>query len=252
MKQILKGSSLIGLLIQLISKMKLRRSTSLVRTKSYGSQKYTGKDKNDFILTQKEKIMRNFEDYLRVILKHEGGFVDHPNDPGGATNLGISMRFLVQLGDYDNDGYLEGDIDRDGDIDVDDIRAMTPEDAAKFYHEHFWKKMRCDEINDEMLRLHIFDNGVNCGAIRAIKMIQVLVGVTDDGNIGPITLAAINARTKYPIWKVYEDVELPVLLWQEYAWARIQRYRYLATRNEKLAIFLKGWERRVHSTCIEL
>lgn len=196
--------------------------------------------------------MITFEDYLKVILKHEGGYVDHPSDPGGATKYGISSRFLIALGDYDKDGILEGDLDHDGDIDADDIRRLTVELAGQFYFEHFWKPLKCDMIKDPMLKLHIFDCGVNCGIKRAVKMVQKLIGVTDDGVIGNITLQAVNRRTSHFVWKVYQDIEIPILLWQEYAWARVERYRYLAEVNPKLSVFLKGWENRVHSTTLVL
>ena len=71
--------------------------------------------------------MSNFESAVEKVLKHEGGYVDHANDPGGATNYGISLRFVKQSTGIDLD------VDGDGDIDADDIKAMTPEQAKEIY-----------------------------------------------------------------------------------------------------------------------
>ncbi|GAG62541.1 unnamed protein product, partial [marine sediment metagenome] len=140
----------------------------------------------------KTKAMNeNFEKAVKVILKCEGLYVDHPKDPGKATNLGISLRFLRNIGDYNKDGILDGDLDQDGDIDEDDIRLMTQGRAEQFYHDHFWKRLRCDNIECKMMRLHLFDMGVNAGTSRAAKIVQKLLAIKEDGIIGPVSLSHI-------------------------------------------------------------
>jgi len=169
--------------------------------------------------------MRPFEDFVKVILKHEGGYVDHPNDPGGATKYGISLRFLKSNGI---------DINVDGRIDKKDIVELTIDEAVQIYRSFFWDKMRLDGISNELLKLHLFDMGVNAGTKTAIKILQRMIGVEADGLIGSKTLAAINAY--------YGNIV------SDYASARMKYYENLTIRNPKLKVFLRGWGNRVNST----
>lgn len=146
--------------------------------------------------------MADFHKALAIVLKHEGGFVDHPDDPGGATNFGVSLRFALRLGDENGDGFADMDIDLDGDVDVDDIRNMEAHHAADVYRREFWEPLKCDQINDHQLAAKLFDTGVNVGKRQAVKFLQRAVNATlpsqgvceplaDDGVIGPATLRAI-------------------------------------------------------------
>ncbi len=76
--------------------------------------------------------MSRFDKAVEKVLRHEGRYVNHPNDPGGATNYGISLRFLKQL------GIEEADIDGDGFLNIEDIKAVTKEHAIRFYKLNFW------------------------------------------------------------------------------------------------------------------
>lgn len=134
-----------------------------------------------------------FEYAVNVVLEHEGGYVNDPKDPGGATQWGISLRFLKQL------GHEVGDLDGDGDIDVDDIRSMTREQAVAIYRERFWDKYRYGEIDDLALATKVFDLAVNMGSNRAHRLLQRAlhaVGQRDvvvDGILGSKTRKAANA-----------------------------------------------------------
>lgn len=112
-----------------------------------------------------------------------------------------------------------------------DIKNLTRDQAVAIYFRDYWTPMNLQEIYNENLVLQIFDMGVNAGIRRAIAIMQRIVGVAADGIIGPITEAAIN---------VSEDnlVEL-------YKQERRKYYRALARRKPELAVFLKGWLRRV-------
>lgn len=190
----------------------------------------------------------NFEKAVKVILKNEMGFVNNPFDPGGVTNYGISLRFLKGLG-YDKDGNLDGDIDQDGDVDKDDIAALTPAKAEQFYYDHFWKKLRCDNIECEMLRLHMFDMGVNAGTKRAAKIVQELLTIKEDGIIGPISLSHINTQKEFIYWNQWGLDEFPMYLWQRYVMERFKYYNYIVyTVDLDLLGFLKGWRNRVKET----
>ena len=158
--------------------------------------------------------MSKFKEALEVILHHEGGYVNHPKDPGGETNLGVTKR-----------GYEEWGGTKD-------MKELTPEDVEPIYQKNYWDKLKCDEL-PEALALCVFDFGVNAGPGRAAKYLQSLVGALPiDGGIGPMTLAAVD---KY-IDKF--SVELAVERYQE---ARQKYYEELST----FATFGRGWTRRV-------
>lgn len=191
----------------------------------------------------------NFDNALPTILEHEGGFVDNIHDPGGATNFGISIRYLQGRGDLDGDGFQDGDIDRDGDIDAADIKAMGETDAAKFYKTGFWYPGKYGLINDQDLATKAFDLGVNMGVKQGAKCIQRALQATgenvkDDGAIGPATLAAINQADALVVLAATRSEAAGF-------------YRALILRNSALrkrmvdvpdfSVFKKGWLRRAYS-----
>ena len=165
---------------------------------------------------------------IKVVLRHEGGFVDHPDDPGGMTYKGISLRFLRQNG---------VDIDGDGDVDADDIRALIDDGQMieQIYFDYFWTPNRLDELQSELLAVKIFDMAVNMGSRQAWKLVQRALKsrVTIDGIVGPQTLRAVNAETD-------EDYRLIDRIRTEQA----DFYTNLARSRPDLAVFLKGWLRR--------
>lgn len=129
---------------------------------------------------------------LAVVMEHEGGFVDDPNDPGGATKYGVSLRELRRLGD------LDFDLDGDGDVDADDIRALTPDAAAAFYRKHFWDRHGYGRFPDLFVATKVFDLAVNMGPGQAHKCLQRACRAAgspliDDGILGPKTHAAVAA-----------------------------------------------------------
>lgn len=133
------------------------------------------------------------------LIRHEGGFVNDPDDPGGATKYGVSLRWLKRAGllDLDGDGFSDGDIDLDGDIDIDDIRQMTEGDARKLYRLHWWDGLRIGELpTSPAVQIKLFNLSVNMGSRQAAKCLQRGLAscerlVADDGAIGPLTSAAI-------------------------------------------------------------
>ena len=158
--------------------------------------------------------MSKFKEALEVILHHEGGYVNHPKDPGGETNLGVTKRVYEEWGGTKS------------------MKDLTPEDVEPIYKKNYWDKVKGDEL-PEALALCVFDFGVNAGPGRAAKYLQSLVGALPiDGGIGPMTLAAVD---KY-IDKF--SVELAVERYQE---ARQKYYEELSTFDT----FGRGWTRRV-------
>jgi lysozyme family protein len=124
-----------------------------------------------------------FAECVQIVLKHEGGFVDHPADPGGATKHGISLRYARTLGSM-------LDLDRDGDVDRADILLVTPAKAAMVYRDWFWRDVKGDDL-PAGIDLVAFDFAVNSGPARAIRSLQRAVGAQPDGFIGPATLGAV-------------------------------------------------------------
>jgi len=176
--------------------------------------------------------MAHFEKSIPHILEHEGGYVDHPNDPGGATNYGISLRYLIKRGD------LLGDFDGDGDVDVDDIRAMTPGMARTVYKAGFWAPNKFDQVKSQMLATKIFDMCVNMGSKQAWKIAQRAISrsgqpLIDDGIVGPNTIRALNA-----IHGVDYDTIVYIRELQKAFYQRIME------RKPKLRAFSLGWYRR--------
>lgn len=160
---------------------------------------------------------KNFDFCLKEILKHEGGYVNHPKDPGGMTNLGVTKRTYEQ--------YLGEQVDEAT------MRALTPAIVAPLYKKMYWDKMKCGELPTG-LDLLVFDFGVNAGPSRAIKFLQKMVGTAEDGVIGPATIAAANEYVKL------RGAEYAVNRYTEW---RINYYKRLPT----FATFGKGWLRRV-------
>lgn len=121
--------------------------------------------------------MSNLETCLAFTLVREGGFVNDPVDPGGATNHGITLATLRAW--------------RGAPVSVEDVRNLTAEDAKPIYGTNYWNPIRGDQLPPGV-DLSVFDFGVNAGTRRTAEQLQEIVGVTVDGHIGPKTLAAVN------------------------------------------------------------
>lgn len=154
---------------------------------------------------------------LEEILHHEGGFVNHPRDPGGMTNLGVTKR------------TWEGWTGRPAS--EADMRALTRETVAPLYRKNYWDAVQGDKLPPG-LALAVFDFAVNAGPARAARYLQRMVGVVQDGEIGPRTLAAVTGF-------VHQHSDAGAV--RRYQEARRDYYRALGT----FKTFGKGWLRRV-------
>lgn len=165
-----------------------------------------------------------FPRFVDIIIEHEGGarFVNHSSDPGGATKWGISLSYArYQKARFDLDG--------DGDVDADDIRVLTREQAIEAYRDGFWTPARCGELPPG-LALSVFDMAVNQGQGAAVRALQRAVGATADGAIGPRTVAKAQGHND------------PAAVMSEFLVQRVKRYSEIDAH--RLATFGTGWFRR--------
>ena len=152
-------------------------------------------------------MKENFTNSLAMLLHHEGGYVNHPEDPGGETNLGVTKRVYDEWGGEKN------------------MKDLTPEDVAPIYKENYWNRLKCDDLPSG-LDFCAFDWGVNSGTGRAAKALQKVVGANPDGAIGPKTLALIAKQD-------------PKYMIEEFGKIRQEFYEKLST----FKTFGKGWTR---------
>jgi lysozyme family protein len=157
--------------------------------------------------------MSAFDSIIEMILEHEGGYVDHPTDPGGETIYGISKRAYPDL----------------------DIKNLTVAEAKEIYRNDYWDKIKGDDLPAGVACVTI-DYAVNSGVSRASKALQGACGITNgDGIIGPHTLSATwvavrNYSEKYVVHAVTEQ--------------RQEFIRALSIYDT----FGRGWERRIEET----
>lgn len=146
----------------------------------------------------------NFDQAFDRLLGNEGGYVNDPNDPGGETNWGISKRSYPNV----------------------DIKALTREGAKRIYRTDFWDRASMDGY-DPAIAFQVFDIAVNSGIETAVRMLQRASGVADDGHVGPVTIAAVKARSV---------TDMLMLLIAE----RLEFWAKLSTWDR----FGRGWSRR--------
>jgi len=148
---------------------------------------------------------------IDMVLRHEGGYVNNPADPGGETNMGISKRSYPNL----------------------DIKKLTRPQAILIYKQDYWDACRCDDL-PPAIALSVMDYAVNSGTHQAVKDLQRVIGCKADGQIGPITLRyAENA---------YQQHESRVLIW--YHNRRLQ----LVQKLDAYAAFGDIWRKRILET----
>lgn len=149
--------------------------------------------------------MNRYGDIIDFIIELEGGYVNHPNDPGGETKFGISKRSYPNL----------------------DIKNLTRQHAETIYRQDFWEKFNLDKLPPK-LGAAVMCAAINHGAGRPIRWLQMLLGVNPDGKIGQQTL---RAATACDINEVLIDFH-------------IMREDFFM-RNPNFDVFGKGWRRRV-------
>jgi len=172
--------------------------------------------------------MSNFDYAVKKLLKIEGGFVNHPADPGGATMRGISMRFLRSI------NYMKNEKP----ISLKQLQSMPIEETIEIYKTHLWDKSKCQIIQDKELASKLFDMFVNIGPSQAYKLLQISLNrllntsLAVDGKLGPKTFACIDeVVAKKKSNELIEEIKDNLTHF----------YINLAADKPQLKVFLQGW-----------
>lgn len=156
-----------------------------------------------------------FDEAFDILIGHEGGYANHPKDPGGETMWGVTKRVALL------NGYSGP------------MRALPRDTAKSIYRKQYWDAVQADQLPDSV-RFDVFDAAVNSGVIQAVKWLQRAAGATPDGVIGAKTIAA--ARSAGP------------LLAAHFNGLRLQFMADLPT----WPAFSRGWARRIAANLIRL
>lgn len=158
-------------------------------------------------------MIGNFKECLDLVLKSEGGFVNHPSDPGGMTNLGVTKRVWQEYTGHEADEK--------------EMRSLTPEKVAPLYEQKYWRPCY-GEVLPRGLDFVVFSMGVNAGPGRSVKLLQQSIGCVPDGIIGPRTRELISTSNTATLIAKFSET-------------RREYYRALKT----FPTFGKGWLARV-------
>ena len=161
-----------------------------------------------------------FSNALLFVLRWEGGYVNHPADPGGATNKGVTQKVYSDW------------LQRTGRADA-SVRDLSDEDMAAIYEEGYWKPAHCEELSQSLDQVH-FDTAVNMGTGRAVRFLQEAVGAAVDGGFGDGTRKCVARADPPQALTRYLDI-------------REKFYKTLVENKPNLGLFLKGWLNRLNA-----
>ena len=169
--------------------------------------------------------MANFNTYFPTLLKHEGGYVNDPDDSGGATNKGVTIAVFRKWRGYP--------------ASVQELKNLSDQEAGQIYKKLYWDKIYGDRIEDQSLAEIIFDHAVNAGVGSAVKILQRILnrkgaGLKVDGGFGPKTFNALNRQDSQDVYNQFLE-------------ARYDFYQRIVARKPKLKKFLKIWLNRLSS-----
>lgn len=174
--------------------------------------------------------MSEFSIAIPTILRHEGRYSNNPADSGGATNFGVSLRYLKQAGLLEELELEEGDPTHN---DMLAIQNMTKDEACEIYLKKWWTPYGYSAFNAQVIGTKVFDTAVNLGAGRAHKMLQFILHLTEDGVLGPKSYNEANAFPAAALLISYQN-------------SQAQFYRNLVAANPARQQFLNGWLARAY------
>jgi lysozyme family protein len=171
------------------------------------------------------KLPSDFIQAMKFLTPWEGGFVNHPNDPGGATNRGVTQNVY--------NGYRK----KKG-LPIQTVRNITTPEVYDIYYNQYWLASNCDKI-PAPLNIVVFDRAVNMGTGQAIKLLQQSLnklgkGLVVDGGFGANSLKAVQSMSPNSIIKACELMVQESLNFRE----------LLIKRNNRLSVFRNGWRNR--------
>lgn len=169
--------------------------------------------------------MADYRELVPIIKKWEGGFVNNPNDSGGATNKGVTLSTFRQF--YGQSKTVE------------DLKALTETQWLNIFLTGYWNKLRASEIANQSIANIIVDWGWASGPDTAARKVQKIVGAAVDGIVGPQTLQAIN---NYKAKSLFDKIKAE----------RITFVENLAKQRPKDQTFLQGWKNRINSFFFEV
>ena len=156
-----------------------------------------------------------FLDIYKIVMEYEGGYVNHPNDPGGETYKGISRRAHPNWKGWQL---------------IDQKKPVPEQLVQEFYYNNYWVLLKCDEMPYPVGE-YLFDFGVNAGITRAVITVQRALNVKADGVLGPVTIGAIQKQD-------------PQKLMYELLKDRVGYYTTITMQNSRFQVFFLGWIRR--------
>jgi lysozyme family protein len=171
-----------------------------------------------------------FDESFEFVIEHEGGYNNVANDKGGATNYGISLRFL-RLADEDLNG--------DGHVNEDDIKSLDLQEAKRLYRKYFWGHYRLEDVNDLVIARKCFDLFVNMRGKSAAKIIQMAVAdcgysIVTDGILGTRSFNLLNCASKRNKNELLDKIRE----------RQAEKYRSIVSKDATQQKFLKGWLKR--------
>lgn len=170
--------------------------------------------------------MADFKKYFPTLVKWEGSsFENVKHDAGGATKYGVIISVWKAKG-WDKDG--------DKDIDEEDLKLITADDAMTIAKKHYWDKLKADYIGNQSVAEFIVDFAYNCGVGTSAKKVQEALGIPVDGVVGNVTLSAINRANQEQLFNKLKE-------------KRRNLYLAIVARKPTQIKFLRGWLRRNNS-----
>jgi lysozyme family protein len=171
--------------------------------------------------------MANFDKILKRTLIWEGGFSDHPSDPGGRTMKGVIQKV------YDAWRTKHQ-------LPIQDVKLIEDNELSDIYYNDYYLPVHGDLFETDIrVQWKVFDIGVNMGVRRSIRFVQKEIDVLDDGSFGPKSQEALKKYQENWDFSIWGDKMLTSLIDQQ-----TQRYKNLIVLNPKLSVFLNGWMRR--------